>query len=122
MKKDLNYYLNLPYKIELKKIPESEGGGWGAFMPEFNGAAFFYGDGESKGEALDELEVAFKATLETLLESGDVIPEPVSEEKARRINITMPEAVIKAIDSVSSNRSAWLTQAARQALAIRSLK
>ena len=60
MKKDLDYYLNLPYKIELKKIPQSEGGGWGAFMPEFNGVAFFYGDGESKNEALDELDVAFR--------------------------------------------------------------
>ena len=39
--KNLDYYLNLPYKIELKKIPEKEGGGYGAFMPEFNGVAFF---------------------------------------------------------------------------------
>ena len=26
--KDLQYYLNLPYKIEIKKIPDKEGGGW----------------------------------------------------------------------------------------------
>jgi len=42
--KNLDYYLNLPYKIELKKIPQNQGGGWGAFMPELNNIAFFYGD------------------------------------------------------------------------------
>ena len=47
-----------------------------------NSTAFFYGDGESKNEALDELDVAFRAALETLIESGAMIPEPVSEENA----------------------------------------
>ena len=61
--KNLDYYLNLPYKIELKKIPQNQGGGWGAFMPELNNIAFFYGDGESKEEALAELEEAFIFTI-----------------------------------------------------------
>lgn len=39
--KNLEYYLNLPYKIELKKIPLDEGGGWAAFMPELNSVSFF---------------------------------------------------------------------------------
>ena len=47
MKKDIDYYLNLPYKIELNQIPQSEGGGFCARMPEFEGVAFFYGDGAS---------------------------------------------------------------------------
>ena len=38
-------------------------------MPEFNGVAFFYGDGEGRNEALDELDVAFRAALETLIEA-----------------------------------------------------
>ena len=38
-------------------------------MPEFNGVAFFYGDGESRNEPLDELDVAFRAALETLIEA-----------------------------------------------------
>ena len=46
-------------------------------MPEFNGVAFFYGDGESKNKALDELDAAFRAALETLIESSAMIPEPV---------------------------------------------
>lgn len=117
MKKDLDYYLNLPYKIELKKIPQSEGGGWGAFMPEFNGTAFFYGDGESKNEALDELDVAFRAALETLIESGAMIPEPVSEEKRVRVNVNLPKSLLDSIDKVSSNRSKFLTDAANLKLA-----
>ena len=57
--KDLQYYLNLPYKIEIKKIPDKEGGGWGAFMPEFDKVALLWGDGDTPDEALKDLRDAF---------------------------------------------------------------
>ncbi|MGP1485832.1 MAG: type II toxin-antitoxin system HicB family antitoxin [Campylobacter sp.] len=116
--KDLEYYLNLPYKIELKKIPQDEGGGWGAFMPEFNGIAFFYGDGETREEALSELEEAFKFTVETLIKDGVKIPEPIDESKKVRVNLTIPSGILSAIDAVTSNRSAWISQMARKALGV----
>lgn len=116
--KNLDYYLNLPYKIELKKIPQNQGGGWGAFMPELNNIAFFYGDGESKEEALAELEEAFKFTIKTVLADGINIPEPIDENAKVRINLTIPKGVLNAIDAVTNNRSAWLSELARKALAI----
>ncbi|QCD44777.1 type II toxin-antitoxin system HicB family antitoxin [Campylobacter mucosalis] len=115
--KNLDYYLNLPYKIELKKIPESEGGGWGAFMPELNSVAFFYGDGQTKQEALDELEVAFRISIETLLKDKVKIPEPYDENKKVRVNVSLSQGLLNSIDSVSKNRSAFLEKAASMALA-----
>ncbi len=31
MKKDLNYYLNLPYEIVVRKLTDDEGGGYFAY-------------------------------------------------------------------------------------------
>lgn len=110
--KNLNYYLNLPYKIEINKIPDSEGGGYCAMMPDFKGVALFYGDGATKKEALDELEAAFKLTLETLIENNSYIPLPTSEDANVRINITLPKSLIEAIDKITKNRSRFLAESA----------
>ena len=86
-------------------------------MPELNSIAFFYGDGESKEEALAELEEAFKFTIETALADGINMPEPIDENAKVRINLTT-KGVLNAIDAVTNNRSAWLSELARKALAI----
>lgn len=118
MKKDVNYYLNLPYKIELKKIPENEGGGWGAFMPEFNGIAFFYGDGETKSEALEDLDVAFKFTLEGLIEDNIPIPMPAQSDKSKNLAVTIKQSLVDEIDfyakKMGLSRSAFLAVSAKQ--------
>ncbi|QKF60913.1 type II toxin-antitoxin system HicB family antitoxin [Campylobacter curvus] len=118
MKKDVNYYLNLPYKIELKKIPENEGGGWGAFMPEFNGIAFFYGDGETKSEALEDLDAAFKFTLEGLIEDNIPIPMPAQSDKSKNLAVTIKQSLVNEIDfyakKMGLSRSAFLAVSAKQ--------
>lgn len=118
MKKDVNYYLNLPYKIELKKIPENEGGGWGAFMPEFNGIAFFYGDGETKSEALEDLDAAFKFTLEGLIEDNIPIPMPAQSDKSKNLAVTIKQSLVDEIDfyakKMGLSRSAFLAVSAKQ--------
>ena len=97
--KDLEYYLNLPYKIEIEKIPENDGGGYCAMMPEFKGAALFWGDGKSEVEALKDLKLAFKSALTGLIESGKKIPEPKAKtDKTKSIAITLKQSVIDRID------------------------
>lgn len=115
--KNLAYYLNLPYKIEITKIPSESGGGYCAIMPEFKDKALFWGDGKTREEALKELEVAFEFTIETMLENGDYIPEPTDDTRIR-VNLTIPKSVLAAIDAVTKNRSAWITDLAKKALAI----
>lgn len=78
MKKDINYYMLLPYKIEVIPIPENEGGGYMARLPQF-GKLGIVGDGETKAEALADLEENQKDRFEQFLEEGLSIPEPEPE-------------------------------------------
>ncbi len=78
MKKDLTYYLNLPYKIELEKIPPHEGGGYSARIPLFGQS--ITGDGETREEALQDLDNSKEKRLKEYLEKGLPIPEPETEE------------------------------------------
>jgi antitoxin HicB len=68
--KDLNYYLDLRYKIEL--IPQDDGS-WGAIIPDLPGCV---GGGDSIAEALAMLEDAKLAWLTSRLKHSDTIPEP----------------------------------------------
>jgi len=75
MKKDLNYYLKLRYTIELIPIPEEDGGGWRAEIPEL-GRYAFVGDGKTIEEALAQLEKVKKDYFEDWYKEGIKIPEP----------------------------------------------
>lgn len=68
--KDLDYYLSLPYTIEL--IPD-EDGYWFARIPLLEGCMT---NGESREDALAMLDDARRLWLETALELGVTIPEP----------------------------------------------
>ena len=77
---------------------------------------FFYGDGDTKEEALKELDEAFKFTIESALKDGIKIPEPVDEDAKVRVNLTIPKSVLFAIDAVTNNRSKWISDLARKTL------
>lgn len=47
MKKDLDYCIGLPYRIEIQPIPEEECGGFMARLPQF-GELGIIGDGETE--------------------------------------------------------------------------
>ncbi len=70
MNKSLDYYLTLPYPIEL--IPD-EDGVWFAQIPLLRGCMT---QGDSREEALAMLDEAKLLWLETALEENIEIPEP----------------------------------------------
>jgi antitoxin HicB len=71
--KNLEYYLSLPYTIEL--TPDTDGY-WFAEIPLLEGCVT---NGESREDALVMIDDAKRAWLETALELGLPIPEPESE-------------------------------------------
>lgn len=113
MKKNLDYYMNLDYEIIVKKVKPEDGGGWFAYYKDFKGVM---GDGESADEALQFAQEAFKAFVTVTLENKETIPEPNEADKSLRINISMPEKLIKKIDDFIAplhiTRSAFLQKAA----------
>ena len=76
MNKTLEYYLSLPYPIEL--IPDDDGY-WFAQIPLLPGCMT---QGASRTEALEMLDEAKTVWLETALSEGIEIPEPVSSKSA----------------------------------------
>lgn len=71
--KDLDYYMNLPYEIIVRKLSADEGGGYFASYKDF---PYIMGDGESKAEAIADVKSAFRGAVEVMLECGDTIKEP----------------------------------------------
>ena len=74
-RKNLAYYMSLPYKVQIVPLPFYEDGGYMACIPQLSSAAFV-GDGDTEEEALASLEKCKKIVFEIYLEDGLRIPEP----------------------------------------------
>lgn len=70
MKKNIGYYLNLPYTIELQNYPDE---GWFVSVKELPGCM---SQGDTAEEALEMIFDAMQGWLEIALESGQRIPQP----------------------------------------------
>jgi antitoxin HicB len=78
MRKPLEHYLGLEYPALLVAEPE---GGYTALHPDLEGCVAV---GETREEALANLEEARRLWLETAYEHGDEIPLPSEEEACGR--------------------------------------
>jgi predicted RNase H-like HicB family nuclease len=72
--KDINYYLSLEYTL----ITSFDEGAWAALYLELPGAI---GAGDTREEAIAELEAAKEVWLESCIMDGLVIPEPLGFEQ-----------------------------------------
>jgi predicted RNase H-like HicB family nuclease len=102
-------------EIKIRKLTEEEGGG---YLAEYTYLKGCMADGETKIEALQELEKAKESWLLAANELGMEIPEKV---KYKRINITFPEKLLEKLDEVLKNelhmsRSAFFQQSVQQSL------
>ena len=111
MKKDLNYYLGLSYKIEVTPIPEEEGGGYMARLPQF-GRLGIVGDGDNIEEAIGDLKVNKELRFKQYLDEGLVIPEPEREleEFSGRFVIRMPKFLHGELSSQAQKNGVSLNQ------------
>jgi len=73
MEKNLDFYLNIPYPIEIMKIDPDEGGGVLASIPMLGKHAFL-GDGETIEEALANLQEIKTYLFQKYLSQGVTIP------------------------------------------------
>jgi antitoxin HicB len=72
--KNLQYYLELPYTVIMRR---DEDGDCVARIDELHGCA---AHGSTEAQALEALEEAKELWITDCLESGDPIPEPAHEE------------------------------------------
>jgi antitoxin HicB len=67
------------YRISLRPLPASEGGGWLAEVPELPGCM---SDGETPQQAVDNVMDAIACWIEAAEEDGRRVPAPVGAEAA----------------------------------------
>lgn len=116
-------------------VIEQGNSGFGVFFPDLPGCT---SGGDTVDEAINNAHEALSLHLAGMIEDGDPLPAatpldqvttdddvqvahitlirvPVTG-KTQRINITMDSTLLAAIDDVTTNRSAWLADAALAAL------
>lgn len=101
--KNLDYYMGLPYKIEITPIPEEQGGGFMATLPEI-GRYAITGDGDTVEEALENLAIVKREQFEIYLDEGIKINEPEKENQySGRFPLRLPKYLHK--DLAKSSKS-----------------
>lgn len=76
IKKDLDYYMQLPYQFIVQHVKDESGDYYFSKVLELGGCQ---SDGETQEEALNSLHEAMEGWIETKLEFEDSIPEPSTE-------------------------------------------
>ncbi len=119
-------------KTYIAVAERAEEGGFVVEVPDIAGS---FTQGKSIEDAQANINEALQEFIDVMIDDGDEIPEPRSYEeisaqypapeyipllvsvflkdKRARYNIMFDEAIMNEIDKQSSNRSAWLEQAAK---------
>lgn len=105
--KDLNYYLNLNYEIKIRKLTSEEGGGWLAEIPLLPGCI---SDGETPEEAIFNISDAKKCWVETCLELGRPVPEPLTGDFSGQLRIRMPKSLHRVLSEKAREENISLNQ------------
>ncbi|ACV64570.1 protein of unknown function UPF0150 [Desulfofarcimen acetoxidans DSM 771] len=106
MTKDLQYYLELPYRVLLHPAEE---GGYAIEIPELPGCI---SQGETLEEAYKMIQDAKICWLETALEDGIEIPEPVKiqNEYSGKLNIRIPKTLHRLLAEKAKDEKVSLNQ------------
>jgi antitoxin HicB len=105
--KDVEYYMSLPYKIEL--TPE-EDGGFSASIPDLKGCVAF---GETVAEAYQIITEVKQNWIEIALEQGWQIPEPFPEqikEYSGRFVVRIPRYLHRELAQMAQMEGTTLNQ------------
>lgn len=111
MNKNLDYYMNLPYTIEIIPIPEDQGGGFTVRLPQV-GRFAITGDGETPEEAIADLEKAKRRRFKEYLKKGVPIPEPEpeKEEYSGRFLVRLPRMLHRQLVEAAKANECSLNQ------------
>lgn len=107
-KKNVEYYMNLPYAIELQRIAEEEGGGFYISIPLLKGCMT---DGETIEEAYGNLQDAQREWIENMLERKMPIPEPKSDDEySGRFVVRVPKYLHRLLTEKAKSEGISLNQ------------
>ncbi|MBQ9200552.1 MAG: toxin-antitoxin system HicB family antitoxin [Lachnospiraceae bacterium] len=106
MKKDLDYYLSLPYRMVI--TPDTEEGGFTVLCPELPGCITCV---ENIDDVFPMFNDAKKCWLEAALKEGIEINEPIPEESySGQFKIRMPKSLHKSLAEHSKQEGISMNQ------------
>lgn len=107
MKKDIAYYIRLPYREVIEPDPA---GGYVGHIPALRGCVT---QAETKEEVLAMLEDAKACWIEAALDEGLDIPEPVRDEAfSGRFNLRLPKSLHRQLAQEAKREGVSLNQLA----------
>lgn len=115
MSRNLNYYMQLNYPIEITQIPEDEGGGFLATIPLLTGCM---SDGETVAEAYSNIEEAKREWLSSMLEREMPIPEPLEDNQfSGKFVVRIPKSLHRLLAQQAAKEGSSLNQFIANSLA-----
>ena len=112
MEKSVEYYMSLPYTIELQQDPEE---GWFVQVKELRGCM---SQGETAAEAIAMIQEAMELWLEVALEDRLPIPEPRPEESySGKFVVRVPQSLHRHLVESAAQEGVSLNQYINVALA-----
>ena len=113
--KNKEYYMNLSYNIIVKRINDESGMYYTAKVLEFDGCR---GVGDTYEEAYKDVLEAMEGWIETKLENGFEVPEPVSTEKySGKFVLRLPKTLHQELSIRAAEEGVSLNQYALYKLA-----
>ena len=104
--KTIDYYMNLPYKMEI--VPDKEEGGFVASFPDLPGCITI---GDTIEEVIQNVIDAKKAWLEAELEVDAIIPEPEKlKEYSGQFKLRLPKSLHKQLAEQSKVEGVSMNQ------------
>ena len=118
-------------------MEQTDAGGFGVWFPDFPGCISHAEDALTAAQGARK---ALARRLQVMAENGEIVPQPTPAEAVElpdvpsyvflveadapaartaytRLNVTLPEALVRRIDAVAGgNRSGWLAMAANEQL------
>ena len=109
MKKTIDYYLSLPYRLEI--VPDTEEGGFGARFPELPGCVTC---ADTIEDVVKNAEEAKRIWLETAIEDGADIYEPGIDshllDYSGQFKLRMPKSLHKSLSEHAKQEGISMNQ------------
>ena len=106
MEKTIDYYMNLPYRLEI--IPDPDEGGFVASYPELPGCLTI---GDTMEEAITNAEDAKKEWIGAALEDGITISEPIAlNDYSGQFKVRVPKSLHKKLAQRSKEEGVSMNQ------------
>ena len=93
IKKDIDYYMRLPYNIVLQEHYYKGDHCFLASVVEINGC---YGEGATYDDAYTDIREKMRTWIRVRLERGDIVPEPIDDASfSGKLNLRIPRSLHK---------------------------